>query len=114
MMVLFAKIIPKNVEATCFAFLTGTINLMGTLSGIIGAWINEKFVGVTQEDMSGYWKLLAIMYTTSLIPILFLSLIPSRKEIEALQERINPKIKEIELDKSDTSLVDLDKSNNSI
>jgi len=47
MMVLFAKIIPKNIEATCFAFLTGTINLMSTLSGIIGAWINTTFVGVT-------------------------------------------------------------------
>ena len=47
MMVLFAKIIPKNIEATCFAFLTGTSNLMGSLSSFIGAYINDKFVGVT-------------------------------------------------------------------
>jgi len=47
LMVLFAKICPKNIEATTFAFLTGTSNLMGSVRGIVGTLINDKFVGVT-------------------------------------------------------------------
>lgn len=46
-MVLFAKITPKRIEATCFAFLTGTCNFTGSLRGLIGSYVNKKFVGVT-------------------------------------------------------------------
>jgi len=47
-MVMFAKITPKRIEATGFAFLTGTSNLAGTLRGLIGTAVNYFFVGVTQ------------------------------------------------------------------
>lgn len=46
-MVLFAKITPKRIEATGFAFLTGTSNLTGTIRGFTGTIINSLFVGVT-------------------------------------------------------------------
>lgn len=46
-MVLFAKITPKRIEATAFAFLTGTSNLTHTLSGLVGSVVNSMFVGVT-------------------------------------------------------------------
>ena len=46
-MVLFAKITPKRIEATCFAFLTGTCNLISGMRGLVGSIVNETFVGVT-------------------------------------------------------------------
>ena len=40
MMVLFAKITPKRIEATCFAFLTGTCNLTSSMRGLVGSAVN--------------------------------------------------------------------------
>ena len=41
-MALFAKITPKRIEGTTFAFLTGTMNLASTvISPGIGTWINH-------------------------------------------------------------------------
>lgn len=41
MMILFAKITPKNIEATVFAFLTGTSNFTGIFGSWTGSFINE-------------------------------------------------------------------------
>jgi hypothetical protein len=46
LMVLFAKITPKRIEATAFAFLTGTSNFTGTLRGFVGYLVN-LFVGAS-------------------------------------------------------------------
>jgi hypothetical protein len=46
-LILFAKITPRRIEATTFAFLTGTWNFMGVLKGIMGTFVNDTFVGVT-------------------------------------------------------------------
>ena len=52
---LFAKITPPRVEGTIFAFLTGTMNFSGTvISPAVGTWLNNKFVGVNKNDLSGY------------------------------------------------------------
>lgn len=40
-MILFAKITPKNIEATVFAFLTGTSNFAGIFGSWTGSFINE-------------------------------------------------------------------------
>jgi len=54
-MALFAKITPAKIEGTVFAFLTGTTNLANSvLAPMVGVWINEKFVGVTADDLSKY------------------------------------------------------------
>lgn len=47
LMVLFAKITPKRIEATCFAFLTGTCNMTSSLRGLVGSYVNRRYVGVT-------------------------------------------------------------------
>lgn len=60
-MVLFAKITPKNIEATCFAFLTGTINFTnGVISPLIGNKVNEYFVGVSADNLKNYPTLVLI------------------------------------------------------
>lgn len=59
-MILFSKITPRNIEATVFAFLTGTFNFTGIMGQWIGSFINERFVGVTSTDLSDFYKLVLI------------------------------------------------------
>ena len=46
-LILFAKITPKRIEASTFAFLTGTFNMMGITRGLMGTLVNDLFIGVT-------------------------------------------------------------------
>lgn len=86
-MVLFAKITPNKIEATCFAFLTGTFNFCnGFISPLIGTKINDLFFGVSSEDMSDFYKLVAVSLILCPLPFYFLSMIPTREEIKKLQE----------------------------
>ena len=91
MAVMFAKITPKRIEATSFALLAGVSNFRATIRGWTGSWINDQFVGVTREDLDDYWILVTISFICSFIPLLFLRLIPTRKQIETLQASMNEK-----------------------
>lgn len=84
MAVMFAKITPRRIEATSFALLAGVSNFRATIRGWTGSWINETFVGVTKDDLTDYWILVTIGFVCSFIPLLFLPLIPTRKQIEVL------------------------------
>ena len=86
MSVVYAKICPKRIEATSFALLASVSNFRGTIRSWIGAFINKQWVGVTHNDLSKYWILVTIGFACSFLPLLFLWLIPSRKEIDELQE----------------------------
>jgi hypothetical protein len=81
LMVLFAKITPKRIEATAFAFLTGTSNFTGTLRGFVGYLVN-LFVGVSHTDLSNYYVLVIIATIMSAAPLLYLNLLPTRGELE--------------------------------
>ena len=86
-LVLFAKITPKNIEGTFFAFLTGTLNFTnGVLSPLVGTKINDMFVGVNSEDQSNFYILMIISMATSFIPFTFLWLVPLKDQIKELQE----------------------------
>ena len=91
MSVIMTKICPKHIEATSFALLAGVSNFRGTVRGWMGSWINEKWVGVTQEDLSDYWVLVLIGTICSFLPLFFLWLIPTRKGIEDLQKGMEGK-----------------------
>ena len=82
--VLFAKITPANIEATSFAMLAGIYNFRGTLSGYVGTWVNDQFVGVTRDDLSKYYILCLIGLITGLIPLFFLHWIPTKASIADL------------------------------
>lgn len=64
-MVLFAKLIPKNVESSLFAFMTGVLNFATmTVSRELGIWINSM-VGVyykspNDNNLPLVWKLYLI------------------------------------------------------
>jgi len=79
---LFAKITPTKIEGTVFAFLTGTTNLASSvLSPLVGVYINEKFVGVTADDLSNYKYLCFITMLTSFLGFLILPMIPKKAQI---------------------------------
>ena len=59
-MVLFAKMIPSNIESSMFAMLTGLMNLSnGFTAKILGNIINI-FVGVKEENLKDLWILYVI------------------------------------------------------
>lgn len=83
---LFAKITPVGIEGTIFAFLTGTFNLSNNVfSPLIGAWVNDKFVHVTADDLSGYPKLQLISFALSFLALPLVYLIPTKADIEKWQ-----------------------------
>ena len=83
MMVLFAKITPNHIEATFFAFVTGTCNFCnGVISPFVGSQMNDLFIGVTDKDLSKYPVLMIISMFTSILPFLFLHLIPLKEELK--------------------------------
>lgn len=84
---LFAKITPKRIEGTMYAFLTGASNLdQGVLQPAMGAWINNQFVGVNKDDQSGYPTLMLIALICSFIGFALLPLIPLKKDIDESQK----------------------------
>jgi len=84
---LFAKITPAKIEGTVFAFLTGTTNLANSvLAPMIGVFINERFVGVTADDLSKYKHLCMIGLATSFLGFFILPLIPLKADIAKWQE----------------------------
>ena len=87
--VIFAKITPMHIEATSFALLAGISNFRIAMRGWIGSVINDAFVGVTREDLSDYWKLIMVALVCSFIPLFFIYLIPTKKQIIDLQARVN-------------------------
>jgi MFS family permease len=67
--------------------LTGTFNLAGNVfAPLIGAWINDQFVGVKADDLSGYPKLQWISFGMSFAALPLLYLVPLKKDIEEWQE----------------------------
>lgn len=77
--VLFAKITPRNIEATCFAMLAGLYNFKNSIRGYIGTTINTQFIGVSRDNMDDFWKLKVISLICSCLPLLFIFLIPSKE-----------------------------------
>ena len=78
-MALFAKITPKRIEATTFAFLTGTMDFANTvISPGEGTLINHEFVGVNRNDLSQFSTLCLIGLIGSILTFVLLPLIPTK------------------------------------
>ena len=59
-MVLFAKLIPANIESSMFAMLTGLMNFSNLFAAkMLGNYFNSYF-GVTQDNLGELWKLYCI------------------------------------------------------
>ena len=84
---IFGKVTPQHIEATSFALLAGVSNLRGQVSSHTGAFINDTWVGCTQSDLSNFWKLECIQFFCSLLPLLIIGLLPTRKDIDDFQAK---------------------------
>lgn len=79
----FAKICPGKIEATIYAFLTGTGDFSGmVISPLWGTFINYEFVGCNKNDMSGYSTLCLISFILSLFMFFLLPLIPTKQQLK--------------------------------
>ena len=59
-MVLFAKLIPANIESSMFAMLTGLMNFSNLFAAkMLGNYVNT-FFNVTQENLGDLWKLYVV------------------------------------------------------
>lgn len=102
-MVLFAKLIPCQIESSMFAVLMGLLNLSTTvLAKLLGNFYNE-FIGVTNENLEDIWKLYVIASVLSILPLAFIWLLPTKKEVMSVQrvyEYIESKANDKEYDVS--------------
>lgn len=81
-MVLFAKLIPANIESSMFAMLTGLMNFSNLFaSKMLGNYINS-FFGVTQDSLGKLWYLYVVQIFCCVIPLLFICLLPNRMQVE--------------------------------
>lgn len=83
LMVLFAKLIPEKIEASLFAFLTGLSNLnnlfiSNNLGNLINLWVGDNLDTLEEKT----WQLYAIQAVLSLVPLLFIWLVPKRSQVE--------------------------------
>ena len=86
LMALFAKVTPKEIEGTIYAFLTGTMNMGNTVIATgLGSLINSQFVGVNKNDLSNYSTLCLISFIGTLFNFLLLLLIPTSQNIKQWQ-----------------------------
>ena len=77
MVVLYAKIIPSNIEATLFALFTGVSNAGGIIANLEGEFINELYIHVSKDNLDNYWILKVISFVTSMFPLFFLYFLPT-------------------------------------
>lgn len=86
-MILFAKITPPHLEATCFAFLNAIISFMyGVISTRTGTYINDNYIGVTSSDLSNFSGIAWVLIITRFLPLGLVWLIPLKDDIKKYQE----------------------------
>jgi hypothetical protein len=77
-MVLFAKLIPSQIESSMFAVLMGLLNLSHTvLAKLLGNFYNS-FVGVSNDNLGDIWKLYCIACGLTILPLAFVWLLPTK------------------------------------
>lgn len=84
-LVIFAKLIPHNIEASMFALLMGLSNFSDFGAKMLGNGINY-FVGVTNENLEDLWKLIVWDIVFSIVPMLLIWLVPKRDEVRSIQK----------------------------
>jgi folate/biopterin transporter len=107
-LVLVAKMCPNGIEATIYASFVSILNVSGIISGYLGALTTQWF-GVTQTNFEKLDNLILFNSFTSLIPILFILLVPKGNSEDILQESkvIGPrKFEKIEVHEGEINTID--------
>lgn len=77
-MVLFAKLIPHQIESSMFAVLMGLLNLSTTVLAKLLGNLYNTFIGVTNDNLDDIWKLYAISCALAILPLAFVWLLPTK------------------------------------
>lgn len=87
--IIMARIIAPGVEGTMMSFASIIINLnQFTIRNLIGVFINNTFVHVSNDTMNDYYILCWIRFGTSFIPLTYMWwLLPTNAEVAALEQK---------------------------
>lgn len=109
-MVLFAKLIPSNIESSMFAMLTGLMNFSNLfVSKTLGNFINS-FFGVTESNLQDLWQLYAIQIGCCLLPLFFIWMLPTKEEVGQVQRNIEKmeRMRELTQDEANIDYISMD------
>lgn len=82
-LVLFQKLTPDHVEATMMAFYASVVNTSNSMLGeMTGVWVNEKFIGVSKDNMDRYIYVWYVGVATMIVQIFFIRLIPVQADVD--------------------------------
>lgn len=84
-LVLVAKMCPNGIEATIYASFVSILNISGVISGLLGA-LTTKWFGVTRSNFDRLDDLILFNSFTSLLPLMFILLVPKGNAEDILQE----------------------------
>ena len=87
-MALVAKLIPPTIESALFAFFTGLANLNYHFIGRLTGNAFNLIYDVKKDDMTDFWRLLLIQAVCSLLPILFIWILPTTPQVRVIQKKI--------------------------
>ena len=89
MTIVMMYVVPKNIEASCFAIITGILTFSTDCAGdIVGAFFCDAF-GITVKDMTNYHKVVVLKMILILICMPLIQILPSNAEIYLLGEKLN-------------------------
>jgi hypothetical protein len=76
--ILFAKIIPPNIEVSLYALQCGLTKLSNNNLASYVTILWNKWFNITGENLDDLWKLMVVGMVFSLVPLAFLWMVPSR------------------------------------
>lgn len=76
MVVMGARVCPRGIEASLYAFLMSISNIGGVVSSEWGSLLTDMY-GVTSTDFSSLWKLMLTCHGFDLLPLMGIPLISS-------------------------------------
>ena len=88
MTVMLMSIVPKNIEASCFAVISALLTFSTDWAGsMIGAFICQSF-NITVKDMSNYHLVIILKMAMILLACLLTEILPTNTEIEAIRNQM--------------------------
>ena len=95
--VLIAKLTPDHVEATIFSFSASIVNLCAFLiPRMMGVVWSKLTFNVTSENLTDLWKLYILEFSSILLCLLYVRLLPTWEEVEEAQDDIKRVSEEVQ------------------
>eukprot|EP00294_Goniomonas_avonlea_P003121 CAMPEP_0114560238 /NCGR_PEP_ID=MMETSP0114-20121206/11354_1 /TAXON_ID=31324 /ORGANISM="Goniomonas sp, Strain m" /LENGTH=483 /DNA_ID=CAMNT_0001745773 /DNA_START=76 /DNA_END=1527 /DNA_ORIENTATION=+ len=86
-LVLAARLCPKGMEGTMYAFIMSVNNFGGIVGSQIGALLTIA-LGVTEKNLSNFWLLVLICNASTVLPLVFINWIPRDDPMEVKAPKV--------------------------